>query len=353
MAPFPPRSSDCTPARSTLRMLWLLAFSFVLLYGATLHRSATLSEGPMAATLPATRALSAVATAVGTADALDRWAVSRDTVYDGAPTFGAIARPAPPTRALAQAPAAEPVPWPEGFAEAPVLDPSHDAEQWAPERLAPRRILIVGASSIQFAFGTALEQQLTALPGIEVERWGRHSTGLSRLDYFDWYERGAELADAFQPDLVLAQVGGNDCQVITDHDANAVALFTEDDWELAYAQRLTDFIDVFRSRGARVVVLGMPIMRSPSFRRKMERLNRVVEQAAIAHGEYFVSTWTWTSDSAGAYQAMRRVDGRDRVLRDDDGIHMSVDGANYVSTQVIEELRTWLDLPEPADEPAP
>jgi uncharacterized protein len=335
-------------------MLWGIAACFALLYGAALHRDASLSEGPMAATLPATQALSAAATAVGAADALDRWAASRDALYDGAPTFGAIARPVPAARLAAAAPPLpEPVPWAEGFAEAPVVDPALDADAWTPERLAPRRILIVGASSIQFAFGTALEAQLSALPGIEVERWGRHSTGLSRLDYFDWFTRGAELADAFQPDLVLAQVGGNDCQVITDHDAGRVALFTDDEWETAYAQRLTEFVEVFRSRGARVVVLGMPVMRSPSFRRKMERLNRVVETATIEAGEYFVSTWTWTADDAGNYLAVRRVDGRDRVLRDDDGIHMSVDGADYVSTEVIAHLRTWFDLPDPAAEQTP
>ena len=85
----------------------------------------------------------------------------------------------------------------------------------------------------------------------------------------------------------------------------------------------------------------------------MERLNRVVETATIEAGEYFVSTWTWTADDAGNYLAVRRVDGRDRVLRDDDGIHMSVDGADYVSTEVIAHLRTWFDLPDPAAEQTP
>ncbi len=95
-------------------------------------------------------------------------------------------------------------------------------------------------------------------------------------------------------------------------------------------------------------VLGMPIMRSPSFRRKMERLNTVVETAVRSEGEMFVSTWAWTSNSAGEYTAVLEIDGDDEVIRADDGIHMSVVGAEYLADQVIEALRGPFELPEPA-----
>lgn len=338
-------------ASRLLRLLWALAIAFAVVYGGSLHRTAQLeADGRWA---PLTAPLASAAESLGFDARVDAWADARDRFYDEAPTLGAIAAPAPPPRPPAPAPTprVERAPLVDGFAQAPVIDPDSTSDDYAPLRPAPRRILIVGASSIQFEFGRGLEHGFEALEGVEVRRWGRHSTGLSRLDYFDWFERGAELADEFQPDLVIAQVGGNDCQVITDHDADPVALFPDEEaWSDAYGQRVREFVEVFRSRGARVVVLGMPIMRSPSFRQKMERLNAVVEAAVQSEGEIFLSTWGWTSDESGAYTAVLEIDGDDEVIRADDGIHMSVIGAEYLAARVIEALRDPFALPEPAAE---
>ena len=246
-----------------------------------------------------------------------------------------LARPAPPERARVRA--------------------TRRHLRRAPGRLRASALrslarLIVGASSIQFELGRALETQLEERDGLSVERWGRHSTGLSRADYFDWLEKGAELADAFAPDLVIAQVGGNDCQVITNVDGSEVARFGDGDaWDAAYAERVRAFVSVFTERGARVVVLGMPIMRSRSFRSKMSRLNAVAEGAVLDAHERFVSTWDWTADERGEYRGTAIIDGRERVTRADDGIHMTVHGAHDVAARILDELSRAIAFPEAPD----
>ncbi len=73
-------------------------------------------------------------------------------------------------------------------------------------------MLLVGASSVQYYLGAELERRLEAHRDVTVLRLGKLGTGLARPDVFDWPAKLAELLDAFQPDLVIAMLGGNDAQ---------------------------------------------------------------------------------------------------------------------------------------------
>ncbi|MCB9506651.1 MAG: DUF459 domain-containing protein [Myxococcales bacterium] len=326
-----------------------VAAVLLTLYGAALHDQLSLEEGHEVVTHLLAPAAS-VSRGFGLAGLVDRWGQARDAWYEGGAAWGAVAdpqgRPAPRPVPAELAAATDDGSGGEvdtGAEAAPADD------EVAPATL-PSRILIIGASSVQFDLGRALETQLERRPGLTVERWGRHSTGLSRADYFDWLAKAVELADGFGPDLVIAQMGGNDCQVITNVDGSEVARFPTDAWEPAYAERVTSLIDLMRQRGARVVFLGMPIMRSPSFRTKVERLNRVTRAAVEATGERYISTWELSADANGAYRGTAVVDGREVVFRASDGIHMSADGAEYVAAHVIAEIEATLGLP-PLGEP--
>lgn len=337
--------------RALLGALWACAALFLIAYAGAVDADARRANGGDGSPHQAlTAPLASLADNAGVSAQLERWAATRDRWYAGGPEWGRV-RVAPPPPAPApeeRAPPPPPPPLAEGTERVAVLHPQ-GPDAYAPAPFRPTRVLIVGASSIQFELGRALESQLEERPGLVVERWGRHSTGLSRADYFDWIAKGVELADAFRPDLVIAQVGGNDCQVITRADGSEVARFpNEDEWNAAYAERVREFVGVFTERGARVVVLGMPIMRSRSFRAKMERLNGVAHDAVASTHERFVSTWAWTADERGEYRGTATIDGRERVIRADDGIHMTVHGANDVATRTLESLSRAIAFPDPA-----
>src|SRR5262249_55451104 len=69
-----------------------------------------------------------------------------------------------------------------------------------------RRVLIIGASSIQFDLGIALEQQLEER-GVVVKRYGRAATGLTQPEIVDWPAKLETLLDAFPADAVLINFG--------------------------------------------------------------------------------------------------------------------------------------------------
>ena len=242
--------------------------------------------------------------------------------------------------------------------ESPDLDGAAAAAVVGPPR--PARILLVGASSIQFELGRALENRFETFDGVTVERYGQHSTGLSRPDYFDWIAHAEKLRDEFQPDLVLAQFGGNDCQGMTDHDGKAVGQFGTEAWDDGYYARVRAFVDLFHEKGIGVVFMGMPIMRAKSFRSKMIRLNGVV-QVAVEHAAQedgarvlFISTHDMTVDENGGYMEIAQVGDRRRIIRATDGAHLTNDGALLVSGQILDILGEsyTFESAAPAGDPA-
>lgn len=207
------------------------------------------------------------------------------------------------------------------------------------DRVLPARVLIVGASSIQFELGREMEHAFDAMEGVQVLRFGRHTSGLSRPDYFDWMERSRELVAEFNPDLVIAQVGGNDCQGMTNEDEGVRARWDDtDNWTQAYGERVQQFIQIYQEGGAQVVIVGMPIMRASSYRARMERLNDVTRRATEARGAWYISTWEMTSDTSGQYAERIELDGTSRAFRADDGTHLSLHGAIYVTRELVRIL---------------
>ncbi len=354
---------------------WLLCGLLALLSGKTLHADAQ-ADLPMGETsswgVDATAWLDGVARGSGIADLVETAGQARDRAYDAHLRLGdrRAADPATPTDAgagpLAGADddtAGQPPGDDDDSADPVGLEGDDPSGDHPPVEGPPRpaRILLVGASSIQFELGRALEHRFEEVQGITVERYGQHSTGLSRPDYFDWIAHAEKLRDEFQPDLVLAQFGGNDCQGMTDHDGRAIGQFGSDAWDEGYYARVRAFIDVFHEEGIGVVFLGMPIMRAKSFRAKMVRLNDVVqlgvEHAAQEDGAevLFISTHAMTVDETGDYMELAVVRDRRRIIRATDGAHLTNDGAFLVSGRILDELAgSYVFVPAtPADPPAP
>lgn len=236
-------------------------------------------------------------------------------------------------------------------AQPPARTAGAEAEATEPEAVvpAPRRVMIVGASSIQFGLGRSLERWIERFEGVTVLRYGLHSTGMARPDYFDWHAKALKLKEEFQPDLVIAQFGGNDGQGLTDRDTGgAVAPLFTDEWDEVYGARLEAFVEIFADDEVPVVILGMPAMKSAYHQKKMARINAVTEAACERSGAYFVDTFAMTSDAAGNYVARAEVDGRPRVIRAGDGMHLNRYGAELVTAAILDVVAGWFTftLPE-------
>ena len=346
--PRDPRGVASVAPWAMLALCWALALGMGALVGRELHaeaeRNFALGEGPRWQ-VAATAALARAGSVTGLARLREALEERKRAFYGTAFTVGGRQAPAP---VPAQIPAPTPV---EVSDEAEPIDPAlaeppDEAESIAP---APRRVLLVGASSIQTDLGRALERHLEVFEGVEVLRHGRHSTGMARPDYFDWNARALELSADFRPDLAIAQFGGNDGQGLTDRDTGrAVAPFFTDAWDAEYGARLEAFVDLFADDGVPVVILGMPAMRNAYHQSKMARINAVTRAACERAGAYFVNTFAMTADADGNPLARAEVDGRTRIVHASDGMHLSVYGSDMVAAGIVEVLGGWFTFTRPA-----
>jgi uncharacterized protein len=215
-------------------------------------------------------------------------------------------------------------------------------------RIAPakRRVLVIGASSIQFALGVELERYLPTYEGVKSKRFGKLATGLARPDFFDWPKKLDELAQQFKPDLVIANYGGNCVQPIPVGD-KMIEVDTGEEWDRLYGSRVKDLVDIAKKHGADFVFLGMPNMRDPKFTRKMERLNRVQRRAAEDAGAMWISVWEMTSTAKGEYLTEIEWQGERGLLRAIDGVHYRTLGARYIVDEAMQAVeRRFLLSPQ-------
>lgn len=245
-------------------------------------------------------------------------------------------------RAPEEAPAVASVARPSEISPLPVAD-----GQAASEPAGPKRVLLVGASSIQYYVGAELERLLESYQGVVVRRVGRLSTGLARPDVFDWVAELRRLVGEFRPDLVIGMFGGNDTQNLVLDDGQVLTFGTEP-WKRAYRKRVRELVEWLRSTGAQAVMLGMPSMRSARYARKISRVNAATREATEAAGGVYVDTWDISADPNGQYRRTVTHRGETGLMRLPDGIHYSRLGARFVSERIAHRLETRFSF-TPAD----
>jgi hypothetical protein len=213
-----------------------------------------------------------------------------------------------------------------------------------------RRVLIVGASSIQFYLGSELERLLgSAYEDVKVMRFGKLSTGLVRPDVLDWPHTMAKLMDEFHPQLVIGNFGGNDAQNMLGPDG-AVLSYGTPEWDREYKARVRRVVDLARSKRAEMALLGMPIMRDPGFSRRMAHINRLTLDGVRESGGFYIPTWDLATDDGGTYRKDVSFDGVTGLMRLPDGTHYSRLGAKFVARQIGQELeRLFLLFPRDPD----
>lgn len=332
-------SSRKNSPRFTIASLWLIAFA-LFVYAADDVRgwiigSSSLSEKSWA--LAVGNQLEAISERAG----LPKLRANLEGLLrPPADRYVVLQRPSPkpPTEAVATAPPSEDD---RGKGDEPSLSPKSP-----PKPI--RSVLLIGASSMQHQPGIELERLFGSFyRGITVTRLGKVATGLARPDVFDWPKKAKELVDEHDPDLVIANFGGNDAQGMV--IGKAVVKFDTPEWDEEYARRLRSLIEASASRGAKVAVMGMPIMRSARSSERVIRVNDVTKRATEEAGATYVSTWEISADEKGAYREAIEWKGSRGPMRQSDGWHFTRIGGEYVAARLLEVFEQHYYLPPTED----
>jgi hypothetical protein len=190
----------------------------------------------------------------------------------------------------------------------------------------------------------ALYREFRDDAGVEVTKFSEVSTGLSRYDYVNIQAKTQRQLDETPVDVAVVVFGTNDAQGID--DGGVIHDFGTPGWKAAYGRRIDDLVGLFRSRGVVVYWVGMPRMKRDGFDGRMAIVNEVVEARMKALGVPWLETVSLTSDAEGDYMPYAEVGGRRKLMRANDGIHMSMDGYLRLAGPVEAAIRRDAGLAE-------
>lgn len=221
----------------------------------------------------------------------------------------------------------------------------------------PLRTHIVGDSLAGDA-GRALQRVAADTGLMTAELTYEVSSGLSRPDFVNWPARLADdLLPAHDPEVLIVLFGANDMQNMVDEDGSAVDVGSVR-WLEMYRERVGETMDLLRDPdGGRLTVwLGLPSVGPGSGLDPVvvDQVNHIYwSEAEERPWVDFVDTWAMFVDDDGEYaERLPMGDGQARELRDLDGIHFTMAGAERLAWAVLEHVAEYVDMGDTVSPPA-
>jgi len=203
----------------------------------------------------------------------------------------------------------------------------------------PRRLthdnplkLWIGGDSLAGSFGPALGQMAGATGVVKATIDYKVSSGLADQGIRDWPQHAAEEMASDDPDAVVFIIGTNDAPIVNSYDANGDGV---PDWEKGYRQKLDEMMATFvgGKRHRTVFWLGPPTLGDSTLDRGAKELGPVMAQEARKFAPYvvYIDTYKLFEGSDGGYsRSLPDASGQVVQMRISDGVHFTVDGAQYL-----------------------
>jgi uncharacterized protein len=180
---------------------------------------------------------------------------------------------------------------------------------------------------------------------IELGRFARNGTGLTRGDRVYWPREIRRIDDVFKPTLSVVSIGLNDRQFIVD-GTGARTAWGAPDWTDKYRHELDEFLKAAVATKAVVLMVGMPAMREAIDNTDIDGKNAMFAAAITALGDpnlHYVEPWRLHADGAETFASYGPdKSGRLVQIRTPDGQHFTVAGedlaAGYLFPKIVEAL---------------
>jgi lysophospholipase L1-like esterase len=195
------------------------------------------------------------------------------------------------------------------------------------------RLLATGDSMIQIIDGF-LKARL-APQDVRVRSDAHISTGISKPSLLDWQAQARRQA-AGKPDVVVMFLGANDGFPMGD-----AACCNNAAWIAEYARRARSMMRSYGRGGrTRVYWLLLPTPRGGFFRETFPAVNAGIQRAAArARRNVRVIDLVEVFTPGGRYRDSMPVGGRQRRVRQGDGVHLNTTGASVAANVIIRTLR--------------
>ncbi len=261
-------------------------------------------------------------------DALTTTTLPTASSVAGAPTTAPSNGSAAPTAAAGETTAPTTVPVPVTVAPLRTPTPDKPLSLW------------VGGDSMAAEVGESLVRVSGETGVITPTLDARISTGLTRPDYFDWPQHLIDIVNQQNPEVMVVMFGANDAQRMK-LDGNVYDVNTPE-WQAEYRRRVDAVMGFLTQGGTRHVYwIGQPVMRSGDFDQKQIILEGIFREEAAKHpGVTFIHIRTMFAGPDGAFSAyLADANGKQVLMRAQDGIHFSLAGANRVAALALQTIQ--------------
>jgi hypothetical protein len=213
-----------------------------------------------------------------------------------------------------------------------------------PTARQPLKVWMAGDSlmgSISQSFSTLVKTDAR----LQISTDYRIGTGLARPDVFNWPDRIRDEVMAANPDVVVLSFGTNDDQDMAS-GGRRVGLGSPD-WEATYARRVSDILTIAATGSRQVIWLGIPAVRRARLNRTKDVINQVVKTAASGFpGVVYVDPGPALDTPTGGYTTyLNDATGKPVAVRESDGIHLTMAGANHVTPLIFSAIEQLWTMP--------
>lgn len=205
------------------------------------------------------------------------------------------------------------------------------------------RIAFVGDSTgdgLWGGFASLASRDGCLKDNIELGRFARNSTGLTRPERFNWVDEMRRIGDAFRPRLFVMSLGLNDRQSVVEH--GKVTLENSPDYPAKYKERVTAVLRSAAASKAAVLWVGLAAMREAGADRDAREKNRYFRDAIAEFadpGIQFVEPWKLAhagEDKFASYGPDPK--GKMIQIRSSDGEHFTSAGDSLVAAYLLPKM---------------
>jgi hypothetical protein len=184
--------------------------------------------------------------------------------------------------------------------------------------------LWVGGDSLAGSLGPSLGKIAGATGVVQPYFDSRVSSGLADPGFFDWPDHATTEMARVNPEVVVFIIGTNDWTAVSG------------DWKDAYTAKVDSMMKTLIGSGRTVYWLGAPTLKDEKMDASVVEVNAVAQEVAKRHPKvHYVDTYKLFSDTDGTFAYdLPDETGATITMRAGDGVHLTMDGADYLARQV-------------------
>ncbi|MBR6021568.1 MAG: DUF459 domain-containing protein [Kiritimatiellae bacterium] len=203
-------------------------------------------------------------------------------------------------------------------------------------------VLMVGDSMMRI-LGANMEKEFRLADIQPAVAFSSLGSGLVRPSVFNWFTRLDELLAENHPKTVFVALGTNDKQAL-ETEEGIIINYGEPAWEVAYRQCIARVMDQLLAADVDLVVwFLLPPMKEAAVQEHAQLVNRIATELAgedSRKDKFFLYDMASVfSRRPGVYsQYMMSPTGEAIMVRDPDGVHLTVGGAKAVAKACVKNF---------------